>query len=167
MKRYSQLIAHSIPNVLIFLLIGVFAVTSVVLTLIGTRVYRHVADTSIQNSDARIMLSYLSNKVRAFDVQDGVVVEEREGLSTLCLYSSVDGQPYETTIYLYNGAVCERFAPKGVPFDPADSEALMDAEALTFTMVAPNLLQASVEIASDVTQTLHMALRAQPGKEAI
>ena len=72
MKKELSPLSHSIPSAFLFLLIGLFAVSSITLTLIGTRVYRRVTDTAAHNSDSQMVLSYLCNKVRTFDKENSV-----------------------------------------------------------------------------------------------
>lgn len=157
---------YSIPNAFVFLLIGLFSLTSLTLTLVGTRVYRNVTDSAAQNSDSQIVLSYLRNKVRAFDTQDSVFIDERDGLPVLCLYESLDGQSYETTIYAYQGAIWERFAPAGEAFDPEDGARLIDAQSLQWTLLTDHLLEATVVFDNGTTSTVRMALRTGTAKEA-
>jgi len=166
MKKTLSQRLHSIPNAFVFLLIGLFAVSSLTLTLIGTRVYRNVTDSAAQNSDSQIVLSYLRNKVRAFDAEDCVRLDEREGLPLLCLYETLSGQRYETSIYAYQGGIWERFAPEGEPFDPNDGERLIDAQSLQWTLLTDHLLEATVVFSDGETSTVRMALRTGAAKEA-
>ena len=158
--------SHSIHGAFIFLLIGLFAVSAVTLTLIGTRVYRRVTDSSTQNSGAQVVLSYLCNKVRTFDAQGGVQLAQRDALPALCLYETIEGEPYETAIYAYQGSIWERFASRSEPFDPKGGERLTEAKALDFSLLSANLLQATVVMPDGETRTLRMALRAGSAKEA-
>lgn len=157
---------YSIPNAFVFLLIGLFSLTSLTLTLVGTRVYRSVTNSAAQNSDSQIVLSYLRNKVRAFDTQGSVILDERNGMPVLCLYESVDGQRYETSIYAYRGAIWERFAPAGDVFDPENGERLIDAQSLQWTLLSDHLLEATVVMENGSTSTVRMALRTATAKEA-
>jgi len=166
MRNRLHYIPHSIQSAFIFLLIGLFAITSVSLTLVGARVYRKVTDSAAQNSDSQITLSYLCNKLRAFDALDHVQLAEREGVQTLCLYETIDGERYETTIYAYQGAIWERFTLQSEPFEPDDGERLTSAESLDFSLLAPDLIQATIRMASGESRTLRIALRAGTAKEA-
>ncbi len=159
MKPRGGTLSHSMQGIFLFLLIGLFAILSLTLTLIGTRVYSEVALGAVRSGDAQTILSYLGNKVRAYDAQGGVAIGEQAGLDTLRLLETLDGQIYETTIYAYQGAVWERFAPAGEPFDPADGQRLAEARSLTFAMAAPGLVEATVVMPDGEARTLRMALR--------
>ncbi len=159
--------SHSISSVFIFVLIGLFAVSSLTLTLIGTRVYRRVTVAAAENSDAQMVLSYLCNKVRTFDSKDNVALAERNGVPVLCLYENIEGERYETDVYAYEGALWERFVPAdGAAFDPAEGERLVNVDSLRFSMLSPSLLEAAVVMPGGDARTLHVALRAGDAKEA-
>ncbi len=159
MLRKNPRMTHQIPMLFLFLLIGLFAATSLTLTLIGTRVYRDVAAEAELSGDAQMLLSYVGNKVHAYDATGGVTIETRGGLSALCLYETLDGARYETTIYAYQNAVWERFAPAGDPFDPENGERLIAAASLDFSMPARGLIEARVALADGEARTLRVALR--------
>ena len=125
-----------------------------------------MTDSAAQNSDSQIVLSYLRNKVRAFDTQGSIVLDDRDGVPVLCLYESLDGQRYETSIYAYQGAIWERFAPADEAFDPQDGERLIDAQSLQWTLLTDRLLEATVVFDNGTTSTVRMALRTGTAKEA-
>ena len=157
---------HSMPNVFVFFLIGLFAATSLTLTLIGMRVYREVTVNATQNSSSQMMLHYLSNKIHTFDAVDSIAIEYRNGLDVLCLYETLDGQRYETAIYAYQGSVMELFTQTGIPFQPENGERLMEARSLTFMMPSPQLIEAKVVMPYGAAHTLRMALRTHAIGEA-
>lgn len=165
MKRIASPANHSISTAFVFLLIGMFALTSLTLTLFGTRVYRRVTDSAAQNGDAQLALSYLSNRVRTFDAQGSVQLSQRDGLSVLCMYETLEGQRYETAIYATQGSLWERFASAETSFDPTDAERLVDVQSLQFSSPAPQLIQATVVMADGETRSACMVLRSDPAEE--
>ena len=151
--------SHSIPSIFLFLLIGLFAVSALTLTLIGTRVYRSVSDTAAGNVDSQMILSYLGNKVRAYDSEGGVKLSTRGGLSVLCLHEDINGKPYETVIYSYQGTIRENFMPANETFIPENGEILTEVSDLRFSVLSQNLLETIVVMPDGDTLTLRMALR--------
>lgn len=166
MESKGRFSSHTISGVFIFFLIGLFALTSLTLTLVGTKVYQRINADAQANSDARLALSYLCNRVRTFDATGKIAVKEREGLSILCLYETYDEECYETAIYVSDGELRERFASAEDAFDPSDGEALLAVQSLDFEMPAQNLLEAKLQLANGETRTLRMALRASGGEAA-
>ena len=61
--------AHSIDMLFMLVLFSVFAVMSVLLILIGSNVYGNIVDSQEVNGSNRNVLSYVTNKVRASQVQ--------------------------------------------------------------------------------------------------
>ena len=164
-KRWTPL-SHLMPSVFVFFLIGLFAVASLVLTLIGLQVYRHVTDSASLNSESQMILSYIGNKVRTFDSQGDVAIETRDGLPLLSLRETLDGQLYETNIYAYQGAVWESLVPAGDAFDPENGEQLVMAQSLQYVMLTPNLMEVTVVLPNGERRTMRMALRTQAATEA-
>ena len=158
--------SHSMQSVFVFLLIGLFALTTTTLAIIGTRVYRKVTDAAAYNNASQMLLSYLSNKVRSFDTYGGVYINSQDGISTLHLLETLDDEPYETTIYGWKGSVWERTAVVGEPFDPENATQLTQANALTFVMLSDSLIEATIEMQNGDIQTLCMALRAGGRRKA-
>ena len=156
---------HSVHYVFTFLLIGLFAVASVLLALSGTRVYREVAGSAAQNSDAQMLLSYIGNKVRAFDALGGLELGNEEGISTLRLLETMDETPYVTSIYAFQDALWERLAPASEPFVPGSATRLATATQLTFSLPQDALLQAELTLPDGSTHSISLALRAAKPKE--
>ena len=82
------------------------------------------------------------------------------------LHETLDGDPYETDIYAWQGAMWESFQAVGDPFAPENGEQLVDLQSLTFTLLSPTLLEASVVMPDGENRTLRMALRAGMVQEA-
>ncbi len=92
-----------------FILLGVFVILSLFLVLIGVKVYEGVTQSSSANGEIRSTLSYLSNKVRAFDSEGGVDIEDKNGIGVLSLHQTIKDTDYVTYIYQKNGAIYEYF----------------------------------------------------------
>lgn len=90
-------------------LFGVFAVTSLLVVVIGARVYASTVEQMNDNYSARTGLSYLSEKVRQNDVQGAVSVDLIEGQTALVLEQSLGTELYRTWIYLDEGSIKELF----------------------------------------------------------
>ncbi len=164
MRKQKIGVSHSVSGVFVFLLVGLFAVSALMLTLIGTRVYRNVNEAGTQNSQSQLLVSYLGNKLRSYDACGSVAVESRDGLSVLRLSERLDGEAYETLIYGYDGAVYEQLVPTGQSFSPEDGQRIAEVESLSFALSDDGLATLSVVEASGKSRTLHVALRsAQEG----
>lgn len=150
---------QGISGIFIFLLIGVFAIFSITLVLTGVNVYRHVADAAAHNADYQLAISYLCNKVRAYDHVGGVRIQEQDGVQRLCLEEELEGEMYETRIFQTGDTIYEQFALAEDEFDPEMGVELTKVKAMRFTVLTPNLLQSDVTLPDGSEHTMHMALR--------
>ncbi|MBE5801432.1 MAG: DUF4860 domain-containing protein [Clostridiales bacterium] len=160
-KSSNAITNHAIGGLFIFCLIALFAVLAVTLTLTGMRAYQSVSEASTGNSEAQIVLSYLLNKVHTTDSSAAVTVVEDQDLQYLCLTEILEGDPYETRIYAYEGSMWEYFCEADEPFEPQYGELLVDVEKLEFQMETPSLLFISVAMPDGANEQLHVALRSQ------
>lgn len=116
---------HAVNGLLTFLIYGIFALFSLLLVVIGARVYKNIVSTGNENTEIRSSFSYVANKVRMSTRASGsVCIEERDGLEVLVLASAVEG--YETRIYYYDGALRELYQASEQPLSPGMGEKLME-----------------------------------------
>ena len=123
---------HAVNGLLTFLIYGIFALFSLLLVVIGARVYKNIVSncrqfvsTGNENTEIRSSFSYVANKVRMSTRASGsVCIEEKDGLEVLVLASAVEG--YETRIYYYDGALRELYQASEQPLSPGMGEKLME-----------------------------------------
>ena len=159
--RKPQLGSHAVSGVFIFLLVGLFAVSALLLTLIGTQVYRRVTDAGAQSVRMQTLMSYLNNKVHAYDRAGGVAVETRGGQPVLALREELDGESYTTLIYAQNGTVCEQLLWEGDELDAELGQPIAQASDLSFELDGA-LLTLRVAAETGESVTARVALRAAP-----
>lgn len=114
------------------LLFGVFALCSLMVILLGARLYNISSERMEDNSAARIGLSYISNKVRQQDYADSIEIERLGYVDALCLYQTINGEEYRTLIYWEDGYIRELFARTGLDIDLAAGLEIQPADWLSF-----------------------------------
>ena len=107
---------------LVLLVFGLFAVTSLLLVMIGANVYKSTVRQTDLNGEMRSSLNYVVNKVRANDVKDGVSVEKIDGYDVIVLKRSYDGEPYYTYLYCDAGILKELFVDASYGFHPDEGD---------------------------------------------
>ena len=122
--------SHSITGVFIFLLLGLFAVFSTVMVLMGAKAYRGTVDRAEANNSTRIASSYLRSMLRADDEAGVLLIEEADGIQTITLLNTYDEESYVTRLYVYNGMMRELFTEAEIPFDPAWGESICEADSM-------------------------------------
>ena len=118
---------HSVQGVFIFVLLGLFAVMSTLMVLLGAQMYRGTVDNSTRNNDYRVLNAYVRSMIRAEDAADSVRVEQPGGLTALAMREVIDGDGYVTWIYAYDGQLYELFTDEGYDFKPEDGTAICPA----------------------------------------
>ncbi|MCI8418527.1 MAG: DUF4860 domain-containing protein [Lachnospiraceae bacterium] len=119
---------NGVNGLLVFLIYGIFALFSLLLVVIGARVYRDITTVGRENTQIRAAFSYVSNKVRMSSGE--MEVKEQDGIQMLVLSGNVEG--YETRIYYYEGALREIFQETGQPFSPYAGEIIVETTEFTF-----------------------------------
>lgn len=81
--------SHSISGAFVFMLLGVFAVFSMLLVVLGAQAYRTTVDGAAAHTQKRIVTAFVRNAVRAQDERGAITVEEHDGLPVLALSSEL------------------------------------------------------------------------------
>ncbi|MBQ6365284.1 MAG: DUF4860 domain-containing protein [Oscillospiraceae bacterium] len=162
--------SHVISGVFVFLLLGIFAVFSTVMVLLGVKAYRSAVERTGMHNTARINTAYIRTMLRADDETGTFAVEEVTGtamengtvtdvsVETLTLRNNYDGEEYITRIYVYGGSLREWFTRAEEPFRADGGEVVCPAEELTAEL-DENLLTVRVR-AGEEWSTVYLALRA-------
>lgn len=122
--------SHAISGVFVFLLLGVFAVFSTVMVVLGAKAYKATADRAAEHNAGRIASAYVRSMVRADDDRDSLRVEKIGGLDSVTMHYDYDGEEYLTRIYVYGGMLREWFSYAEVDFEPENGEAVCAADEM-------------------------------------
>ena len=88
----SKIKSHAMEIVFPFLLFGLFAVMSLFLVLIGSDIYTKIVKNADNNSKIRTSVSYLANKIRAYDSEEyEVYADSLSGVEVLVFEEEVYG----------------------------------------------------------------------------
>ncbi len=111
-------VRHSMQGVFIFVLLGLFALMSTLMVLLGAQMYRATVDRATANNESRVLSAYIRGMVRAEDARQAVSVEEVDGVRVLALREQIDGDDYVTWIYQYEDQLYEQFMDEAFGFEP-------------------------------------------------
>ena len=112
-------VQHSMQGVFVFVLLGLFALMSTLMVLLGAQMYRGTVDHAERNNERRVLGAYVRSMVRAEDAKGAVTVDEVDGTPLVALYEEIEGKQYVTWIYAYDGSLYEQFTDAEYAFDPA------------------------------------------------
>lgn len=122
--------SHAISGVFVFLLLGIFAVFSTVMVLLGAKAYKATADRAVEHNADRIASAYVRSMVRGSDCRDSLRVDDFGGISAVTMLYDYDGEEYVTMIYAYGGMLREWFTYAGADFEPEYGEAVCAVDEL-------------------------------------
>ena len=152
--------SHAISGVFVFMLLGIFAVFSTVMVVLGAKAYRNTAARAENHNAARLATAYVRSMVRSDDEENAVSTESVDGIPTISLRNVYDDEEYITRVYVYDGMLREWFASADIPFHPENGEAVCAADELSAVMDG-NLFLVRVRN-GDTWSQVNIALRAVP-----
>ena len=156
--RQNVKVQHSMQGVFVFVLLGLFAVMSTLMVLLGAQMYRNTVDRATSNNEDRVLAAYVRSMVRAEDADRAVTVEPQNGITTLALREDLDGTPYVTWLYCYQDQLYEQFTSEGDDFDPEDGTAI--CPALGFEpRIEGGLLTVNLKDGNGKAEKVQVALR--------
>jgi len=149
---------HAISGAFVFLLLGIFAVFSMLLIVLGAQAYRVTVEQTAEHAKERIAYAYVRNAVRADDAAGTLTAGEVDGIPALMFTEELDGERYVKTIYCYDGELRELFASEEYAFSPEEGERVCEAQSLAFETLG-QLLRVTITDADGGTQTVDIARR--------
>ena len=153
MNRYFQK-SHSIDLLFTVSLFCVFALSALGVTAAGAVLYQRTVSQERRDYNLYTALAYIEQKLKACDQAGGISLEEEAPGTVLCLHQEMEGRPYLTYIYAYEGSLTELFIPGEQEPDFSGGTALLDIEDLELAQTGRGLLSMAVTEAGGDSQTL-------------
>jgi len=158
-KRRS--VQHSMQGVFVFVLLGLFALMSTLMVLLGAQMYRGTVDRSTANNEDRVLSAYVRSMVRAEDARGAVGVETYDGVTALALREHIEGTDYVTWIYHYKDQLWEQFTEADYDFDPDGGTEICPVKSFEPTLDG-SLLTVRMTDEKEQACTVQVALRCAP-----
>lgn len=135
-----------VNGVLMLLVYGIFALFSLLLVVVGARVYRNIVSASQRNTQTRAAFSYVAGKLRMSGQTPGSLeIREEKGTTILVLDAQTEG--YETRIFYYDGALRELYQASEQEFIPEMGEKIVEVSDFRMdTTEEGNLLLEAVDL---------------------
>ena len=158
MSGNHKTVQHSMHGVFVFVLLGLFAVMSTLMVLLGAQMYRNTVDRSTANNEDRVLSAYVRSMIRAEDTSGAMEIGEYDGVKALAMREDLDGEAYVTWLYCYEGQMYEWFTSDDGEFRPESGTAICPAQrfepSLDNGLLTVNLVNAKGE-----PETVRVALR--------
>ena len=98
MKKRNQM-----GSVLVLLVFAVFVVSVMLVLLTGADVVQKLSARDRRSYEHRTVIQYITTRVRQADENAMVSVRDFQGQSALVLSEEIEGYPYETLVYCWDG----------------------------------------------------------------
>ena len=157
MSNGNMKVQHGMQGAFIFVLLGLFALMSTLMVLLGAQMYHATVDRSQYNNANRVMGAYVRSMVRSLDSGE-VSVEEPGGIPAVALKETWEGEQYVTWIYQYDGALYEQYTDMEDEFNPERGTEICPANSLSAEL-EDGLLTVHLTNGSDEPCTVRVALR--------
>lgn len=159
MSKGNVNVEHGMQGAFVFVLLGLFALMSTLMVLLGAQMYRSTVEHSEYNNDSRVMGAYVRSMVRSMD--DGMIsVESPAGIPAVALKEIWEGEEYVTWLYQYEGQLYEQFTDAEEEFSPERGTEICPANSLSAEL-KDGLLTVNLTDGDDEPCTVKVALRCQ------
>ena len=126
-RRFVGEHGHAIAGVFVFLLLGVFAVFSTMLVLVGAQAYRATTERTESHSLDRTLYTYMLNTLRGDDASGVVSLRNENGIDMVAISYDYGMEIMEKRVYCYDGYLRESLTSTAYEFDPAAGEQICEA----------------------------------------
>lgn len=158
MSGKRRTVQHSMQGVFVFVLLGLFAVMSTLMVLLGAQMYRNTVDHSTANNEDRVLSAYVRSMIRAEDAIGAMSIGEYDGVKALAMREDLDGEAYVTWLYCYDGNMYEWFTSDDGNFRPESGTAICPAQDFDPSL-ENGLLTVNMVNAKGRPETVQVALR--------
>ena len=130
-----------IDTVFVLLIFSVFAVSILIVLMLGASIYQNIAEMSEEGADERLALSYVWTKTKKSNDAGIVSVSNFDGESALVIDEMIGDRHFQTIIYHDDGWLLELFSEKGFGLDRSDGSKVMRVDDLSFEAVEYGLIK--------------------------
>ena len=162
MKEKTQTKGQSISGLFTMLLFLVFVLCALFSVLMGSQVYENITKRSDENFSGTTALSYIANKIRQGDRQDGVDIIEVDGTSVLQLKQKIGEETYHTWIYWKDSSIRELFTDENSGLGLEDGLEILECSGLSMEKKGSSII---LQTQGEGAASLKLSLRSG-GKDA-
>lgn len=145
---------HTVDLLFTLALFFIFAVSSLAVIVISSDAYRSISARTKENSSARTTLSYLAQKIRQNDVNDGISLQEIGGTDVLALKQLYGDSYYITYIYEYEHEIRELFIKENADFTLQDGKFIAKVKDFSIQEPEPDLYRFHITVEEGHTYDL-------------
>lgn len=152
---------HMVDLLFVIVLFCVFAISALMLVMIGSNVYKETVSNMDQNYSTRTSFAYITEKIRQSDSQGAISIGSLDGTDTLILTTASNNTVYNTYIYMYDGYLKELFAKSDATISLESGQNILPVSDFTLTAINAHLYQFTLTSENNVTYNLYVSTRSQ------
>ena len=145
---------HMVDVLFVLTLFCVFALCSVLLIVVGAKVYQNTINSMDSHFTSSTALSYISEKIRQNDQLSGITIENFGGGDAIVLSTEYNGEEYCTYIYSYAGQLKELFSKKNIHLSPEAGQNILAISNFTITEQEPGLYEITLTDEKHLSKTI-------------
>lgn len=134
---------HIIDLLFPIILFMVLAVSACMVIALSVKIYENTVEHSYRNHQARIALSYISEKLHQTDSSSMIELESWETGNVLTIRQIYHDDTYYTYLYFYDHTLRELFVREGVTFSLSDGKEILDLKDFSIEIADKGLLYAA------------------------
>jgi len=134
---------QKIDTVFVLIIFCVFAVSVLMVLMLGASIYQNMTDITRDGYDERMVLSYIWTKIKNNDDAGRISIGEFHGMPALFFDEEFDQVTYRTMLYHYDGWIYELFSEKDLGLYPEDGERITRVGDLVFQQLDHGVIRVS------------------------
>ena len=146
MKKINR--GRNIDTIFVLIVFSIFALSVLMVLMLGASIYRNINEISIDGQSEHTALSYIWTKTKNFDEADGVHVGDFQGVPALFIDEKIGDTYFRTTIYHYDGWLCELFSEAALEFSPEDGVRVIRVDEMRFDTLEYGIIRATTGVKS-------------------
>jgi len=142
---------HMVDFLFVIALFFVFALSALMLVMIGANVYKNTVNNMSVNFNSRTSYAYITEKIRQNDSYESVSAGDYQGLDAIILKQVINDTDYYTYLYQYDGYIKELFIKEGADIDPSAGQNILEAKGFSVSSAGTGLYNIQIVTPDDVT----------------
>lgn len=143
MKAFTQK-RHFVDSFASLMLFVFFALFLMLLLLFCAEASRSAVNGLEENNNLHTAAAYITTKFRQYDTPDGIALSELDNFPALRLSQDINGQEYDTFLYLKDGALKELFTQAGSMADAGMGTSIAELNAFSVTLAPEGFYRISL-----------------------
>ena len=147
---------HSVDTLFSILLFAIFVLILLLLLLFSARMYQISVTNLEENQNLHTAMTYVGTKFRQHDQPESVSLAEIGGIPCLRFTDTIDGDSYDTCLYLYREELKELFSADTGSLPPDVGTTIASLSSFTVTEEPGGLYRIRMEDLQGIHAELHM-----------